>query len=124
MFTECLWHFRDNLPVTLQRTSVLYPVPLGLILATQYCPEFIRYTHISGQCFHFVLQNYYLNIDSMHYAATYMFVCFFFMVASATYVSSRAGVDSEMQQLSTYNTATATPDPRCICGQCCSLQQH
>ena len=34
-----LWDFGENLPVTLQRASILYPGPFVLTFATQYCLE-------------------------------------------------------------------------------------
>ena len=38
-----LWDFGENLPVTLQRASLLYPGPFVLTPAIQYCLELIRH---------------------------------------------------------------------------------
>ena len=43
-----LWDFGENLPVTLQRASILYPGPFVLTFATQYCLELIKHLNTSG----------------------------------------------------------------------------
>ena len=57
-------------------------------------------------------------------SAIFLFFIFFFLGSHLLHVEvPRLGVKSELQ-LQVYTTATATPDPSCICNLHHSLQQH